>query len=157
MRYTGRASAVAALLALGGCTGGSDAMLRSMRELLPQSTRAEAASLDPKFEYLRVTRGKHVALLWRGSVERAQALPVDVYYSGQGEVVRVQNGRIVGAVGLTTEWRRVDVTSPSWAEITKTPAGARVIRSRDVMPGYISGLREELVVRPVAAPSGSAL
>ena len=161
MRCIGRAwrgaCAVGALIGLGACTGGAGAMFQSMRELLPAPARSEAAKLDPNFEYLRVTRGKRVALLWRGSVERAKPLPVDVYYSGQGEVVRVQNGRIVGALGLTTEWRRVEITSPSWSAIADAPAGARVTRTRDVMPGYISGLREELVVRPIAAPSGSAL
>ena len=149
--------AVGALLALGACTGSMGAVVQSMRELVPQSGRVESTKLDPKFEYLRVTRGKRVALLWRGSVERAHALPVDVYYSGQGEVVRVQNGRIVGAVGLTTEWRRVDIASPSWSAIASSPQGARVTRTRYVMPGYISGLREELVVRPIATPSRSAL
>ena len=129
--------AIAALLSLGACTGGMGAAVQSMRELLPSAGRAaEAPNLDPKLEYLRVTRDNRVAFLWRGSVERSQALPVDVFYSGQGEVVRVQNGRIVGALGLTTEWRRVDVVSPTWAAIARAPAEARVLRTRDVMPGY---------------------
>ena len=147
----------AALLALGGCTGGMGAVVQSMRELLPQSGRGEAAKLDPKFEYLRVTRDKRVALLWRGSVERAEPYPVDVFYSGQGEVVRVQNGRIAGAVGLTTEWRRVEIRSPSWSAIAKAPESARVVRTRDVMPGYVAGLREELALRSIAAPARTTL
>jgi hypothetical protein len=146
-----------ALLALSGCTGGMGAAMQSVRDLLPSRAPTEATQLDPKFDYLRVTRGKRVALLWRGNVERSQPLPVDVYYSGQGDVVRVQNGRIVGALGLTTEWRRVDVVAPPWTAIAKSPEQARVVRTRDVMPGYLSGLREELRVRAVGAPSGSAL
>ena len=151
------ALATAAVLVLSACTGGMGAAMQSVSELLPSRASAESPNLDPKFEYLRVTRGKRIGLLWRGSVERSQPLPVDVFYSGQGEVVRIQNGRIVGALGLTTEWRRVDVVAPSWSAIAKAPEQARVIRTRDVMPGYVSGLREELALRSIAPPSSSAL
>ena len=151
------AVAGAALLALSACSSGMGAAVQSLRELLPQPTRADATKLDPELEYLRVTRGKHVALLWRGSVERADGAPVDVYYSGQGEVVRLQNGRIVGASGLPTEWRRVEIKAPSWSTVAGSPERARVVRVRDVMPGYVSGLREDLALRRVAAPERSAL
>ena len=157
MRCGRMVPAIAALLTLSACTGGMGAAVQSVRELLPSTGRAEAPKLDPNLEYLRVTRGKRVAFLWRGSVEHSRPLPVDVFYSGQGEVVRVQNGRIVGALGLTTEWRRVDVVSPTWAVIAQAPAEARVIRTRDIMPGYFSGIREELAVVSIAPPAKSAL
>jgi hypothetical protein len=157
MRCRRMVPAIAAVLTLSACTGGMGAAVQSMRELLPSAGSTEAPKLDPKLEYIRVTRGKRVAFLWRGSVERWQALPVDVFYSGQGEVVRVQNGRIVGALGLTTEWRRVNIVSPTWAAIARAPAEARVIRTRDVMPGYFSGVREELALRSIRPPAGLAL
>jgi hypothetical protein len=149
--------AVAALLALSGCTGGMGAVVQSLREVLPGSSRADTAKLDPKFEYLRVTRGKQVAMLYRGTAEQSPAGRIDLYYSGLGEILRIQNGRIVGALGLTTEWRRVDVLAPQWRAAAAEAAGVRVIRTRDVMPGYVSDLREELVLRRVAVPSSSAL
>lgn len=152
-----RFAATAGVLGLSACTSGMGAAFQSLRELWPRSAKVEVAKLDPRFEYLRVTRGKHTGLLYRGSVERNAAGQVDVYYSGPGEVVRLQNGRIVGALGLTTEWRRVDIAAPPWAEAARSPATVRVVRIRDVMPGYISGLREELTLRQIEPPSGSAL
>lgn len=150
-------AAAGALLSASGCTSGMGAAVQSLRELLPRSARADATKLDPRFEYLRVTRGKHTGLMYRGSVERNPAGQVDVYYSGPGEVLRLQDGRIVGALGLTTEWRRVEVSAPAWAEVARAPAAARVVRTRDVMPGYISGLREELTLRLIEPPARSAV
>jgi hypothetical protein len=151
------AVATAALVVLAGCTGGMSAMVQSVRQVVSGTGGANAVPpLDPKFEYLRVARGKHVALLWRGSVEQSERGPVDVYYSGGGEVVRLQNGRIVGALGLTTEWRRADVVAPPWTVASASPA-TRVLRTRDVMPGYISGLRDELTLRVVEPPKASGL
>lgn len=149
--------AAAVLAALSACTGGFSAVTQSMREILPKAGQADSAKLDPKLEYLRVTRGRQVAMLWRGTVEQAQAGRVDVYYSGLGEVIRVQNGRIIGALGLTTEWRRADIAAPTWATAGRSSEPLRVVRTRDVMPGYVSGLREELALRRIGAPSSSAL
>ena len=149
--------AAAALAALVGCTGGMGAAVQSLREILPKAGGAESGALDPRFEYLRVTRGRHVALLWRGSVEQSKSGRVDVYYSSAGEVVRLQNGRIVGALGLATEWRRVEIEAPSWAAAAAAPAAARVVRVRDIMPGYVTDARELLELRRTAAPSRSAL
>ncbi|HEX2825355.1 MAG TPA: hypothetical protein VHP37_03340 [Burkholderiales bacterium] len=157
MRTARLTFAVAALLALPACTGGFSAVVQSMREVLPKSASTDSAALDPRLEYIRVTRGKQVAMLWRGSVEQAPAGRIDVYYSGLGEVIRVQNGRIVGALGLTTEWRGAEVSAPSWTAAAGAAEASRVVRTRDVMPGYISGLTEELALRRIAAPSSTAL
>jgi hypothetical protein len=147
--------AFAAALALAGCTSGMGAAVQSVRELLPKGGAVESAKLDPRFEYLRITRGKHVGLLYRGSVESSARGTINVYY-GAGEVVRLQDGRIVGALGLTTEWRRVEVEAPSWSAIGGG-SGVRIVRTRDVMPGYVSGLREELAVRRIPPVEDSAL
>ncbi len=48
-------------LLLGGCTTGMSAAVQSVRLLAGVGTAPETAKLDPQFEYLRVTRGKHVA------------------------------------------------------------------------------------------------
>jgi hypothetical protein len=151
------AFAAAAAVTLAACTTGFGAVVQSMREALPKSGQADSAKLDPKLEYLRVTRGKQVAMLWRGNVEQSDSGRIDVYYSGLGEVIRVQNGRIVGALGLTTEWRWAEVAAPEWTASASASAPVRVVRTRDVMPGYISGLREELALRRIATPPGSAL
>jgi hypothetical protein len=147
-----------ALLALAGCTPGMNAAVQSVRELVRQGAATDAQKLDPKFTYLRVTRGAHVGLLWQGSTERNSQGVVEVYYGSGGEVLRLQNGRVTGASGLPTEWRRVEfVQAPAWGDLTGATEAVAYQRVRDVMPGYRAGVRDDLTVRPVEPPSRSAL
>jgi hypothetical protein len=132
------------------------AMLTSLRQAAPVGQTTQAVVFDPRFEYLRITRGRHTGWMWLGSTEKSTAGPIEVYYSGQGEVLRLQNGRVVGASGLTTEWRKVTIESPRWGTAATAPT-AKVTRVRDVMPGYRAGIRDELVLRPVPTPASSAL
>lgn len=133
------------------------AAVDSVKQMIGRGAAEESTPLDPKFTYLRVTRGSHVGLLWLGSVERRAEGAVEVFYSGSGEVVRLLNGRVVGALGLATEWRHVDITPPAWAAVAKNQQSAPYRRTRDVMPGYRSGVRDELVLSVVAPPARTAL
>jgi hypothetical protein len=135
------------------------AVAQSLRLLvMPQSTADATTPLDPNFAYLRVTRGSHSGLLWRGSTEQARDGLIEVYYSGSGEVVRLQNGRIVGALGLTTEWRRVSVSgAPDWRTAASSGEAVRLTRVRDVMPGYQTDIRDDLVLKAVSPPQRSAI
>jgi hypothetical protein len=152
------AVAIACPVLLGACSTGMNAISDSLREIVPFGKKAATArSLDPAFAYLRITRGSHVGLLWRGNTERIADRAVEVYYSGSGEVVRLLDGRIVGALGLTTEWRRVSLAAPSWQSLAASPQGASFVRVRDVMPGYRSGVRDQVAVRPIPPPAGTAL
>jgi hypothetical protein len=132
------------------------AAVASLRQAV-QRAPPDSTPLDPKFAYLRVTRDSHVGLLWRGSMETNRAGPIEVYYSGTGEVVRLQHGRLIGAVGLTTEWRQVEVTAPAWAAVAAARDAQPVVRVRDVMPGYRTGVRDELLLKVIPAPARSAL
>lgn len=149
--------AIALACSLSACTTGMGAAVDSARQLISKSDQTAATPLDPKFAYLRVTRDSHVGLLWRGSVERSAKGPVEVYYGSGGEVVRLREGRVVGALGLNTEWRRVEVASTDWAAIAEAREPASQVRIRDVMPGYRAGIRDELRLRVIPAPARSAL
>jgi hypothetical protein len=141
---------------LGACTTGMGAAVESIRQVVRPSA-APVTPLDPKFNYVRVTRGSHVALLWRGSTEQGANGLVEVYYSSSGEVIRILDGRIVGALGLQTEWRKVTLSPPQWRAAAEAPNGVPFERMRDVMPGYRSGVREDMTVQPIAAPRRTAL
>lgn len=149
--------ASAAVLALEGCTPGMSAAVDSVRQAVGSGSAVETSKLDPNFAYLRVTRGKHVGLLWRGNVERSPGGPVEVYYSSTGEVVRLRDGRLMGALGLVTEWRYVADPAPGWADMVKSREPAAFVRTRDVMPGYRSGVRDELVLRRITPPERTGL
>ena len=145
--------------ATAGCTPGMQAAAQSAWQLLARKTSAEDHKLDPRFAYLRVTRDGNVGLLWQGSTERNREGIVEVYYGSGGEVLRLQDGRLLGAAGLPTEWRKVDLLqAPAWSALAA--AGAKPVayqRVRDVMPGYRAGVRDDLTVRETEPPSRSAL
>ncbi|HYC48456.1 MAG TPA: hypothetical protein VED01_23535 [Burkholderiales bacterium] len=148
--------AVTASLGLSGCTSGMGAAVVSLRQLVASQNSADSEALDPNFAYLRVTNGRHTGLLWRGSMEPSADGPIEVYYSSTGEVLRLQRGRVVGALGVPTEWRQVWVKAPAWRDIARS-GGTAYVRVRDVMPGYRSGVKDELSARVVPAPSKSAM
>lgn len=106
--------------------------------------------LNPNYQYLRVTLdGAKHALLVLGYVDAHPQGDIEVWYSAQGEVLRLQNGRLVGATGLPVEWRRVvySQTPPAWQAVPLE--GARFSSVRDEQPGYRSGLVEQVVLTPL--------
>ncbi|MDP2240422.1 MAG: YjbF family lipoprotein [Burkholderiales bacterium] len=118
----------------------------------------DSASLNPNFRYLRVTIEGRVALLALGNEDSHPQGPIEVWYSAQREVLRLQNGRLVGAVGLTTEWRNVVLPElPSWSAVAQAREPVPWVRVRDIMPGYRFGVRDTLLLRMVQPPQSSAL
>lgn len=109
--------------------------------------------LNPAYRYLHVTLGEaKPALLVLGYVDAHPHGDVEVWYSAQGEVLRLQNGRLVGAAGLPVEWRRVTYskTPPAWQSVPSE--GARFSSVRDEQPGYRMGLVEQVVLTPLLRP-----
>lgn len=149
--------AIAVLGFLSACTTGMGAAIDSARQLISKSDQTAATPLDPKFAYLRVTRDSHVGLLWRGNIERSAEGSVEVYYGSGGEIVRLRDGRVVGALGLNTEWRRVEFAPPEWSAVSSAGEPALFVRTRDIMPGYKAGVRDNLELRVIPAPARSAL
>ena len=146
------------IAAVSGCAGSTDAVLQAMKYVVQKDTSAARAQLNPNFVYLRATVDGRVALLALGFVDDHPQGPIQVWYSAQREVLRLQNGRIVGAVGLNAEWRNVVVPDfPPWSRIVEEGGVFRWVRSRDVMPGYRYGVRDTLALRAIAAPSRTAL
>ena len=114
-------------------------------------------TLNPNFQYLRVVTGGRVVVLALGDIDGPEQDPIEVWYSAEKEVLRIQRGRIVGAVGLTKEWRTVSLPElPSWNVLANSD-GYRWTRLRDVMPGYKFGVRDNLLTTKVSPPSRSTL
>jgi hypothetical protein len=56
------------------------------------------------------------------------------------------------------EWRGVTLpTLPSWSELVHRDQPYAWTRTRDVMPGYRSGVQDALILRRIAPPDNSAL
>ena len=132
--------------------------MESLQYAVRRDSSVATARLNPDFRYLRATIDGRVALLVLGYVDQHPQGPIEVWYSAEREVLRLQNGRIVGATGLTTEWRNVSFpTLPSWSVLERTEGAFRWVRERDVMPGYRFGIRDPLALRVSTVPSKSAL
>lgn len=143
---------------LGGCSSGTNALIDTARNVIGSGVDVSNVRLAPNIRYLRVTVSGRVALLALGYIESHPNGPVEVWYSAEREVLRFQNGRLIGAVGLTTEWRNVSIPQlPRWADLARREQAFKWERSRDLMPGYRSGIRDSLVLRVVPPVSGSEL
>ncbi|WP_206951089.1 YjbF family lipoprotein [Trinickia acidisoli] len=116
----------------------------------------DTAKLDTRYRYLRVTVHGRSTLMILGYVDPAPHTPVEVWYSAGGaEVLRLQDGRVVGTTAMPTDWSNVRLSAlPSWSSIS---APLTLTRRRDVMPGYDYGVVDTLSVIPIAPPSGTHL
>lgn len=158
MNNRAKAALLSLVGALSGCADSTSAIIQSLRYTIQSDSADSGAKLNPAFRYLRATvRGKS-ALLVLGYVEPNPQGPIQVWYSAEREVVRIQNGRLVGAVGTLTEWRNVQLSNvPSWSSLAREKTGTSVLRVRDVMPGYRYGVKEVLTIKLMSAPANSAL
>jgi len=154
-----RAVAFSLVTVLSACSSGSNAILQTLPYAYGRNPSVDNARLNPNYRYLRVTVDGRVALLALGEVDTDPQGPVEVWYSAEREVLRLQNGRLAGAVGLTTEWRAVSMSDlPRWSEIAR--AGNQMLRwtrVRDVMPGYRFGVKDVLSLRVIPEPKKTAL
>jgi hypothetical protein len=147
--------------ATGGCAvggPGGDAIFETAQSLVARNPAIDDAKLNPNLRYLRVTIGGRVVLLALGYLDPHPQGTIEVWYSAEREVVRLQNGRLVGAVGAITEWRNVVLPElPGWEKLAGGAAPFQWSRVRDVMPGYQYGVRDSLSLSVVTPPEKSAL
>lgn len=161
MRLTilARVAVALSVTVLSACATTPNPVFQNMREAVKQVLGAEAASLNPAFRYLRVDVEGHVIYVALGNEDRDSHGPVEVWYSAERAVLRLQDGRLVGAVGWPAEWRNVLLPEslPSWRTVANSGKPVRWTRVRDVMPGYRVGVRDALVLRAVSVPNRSEL
>lgn len=112
--------------------------------------------LDPQRQYLRASAGGPPEFLVLGFIDPHPQGPIEVWYSASGEVLRIQNGRIVAAVGLhPLEWRKVTLSAqPRWSNITTS---LQIQRQRDMMPGYQFSITDSLSISPISPRKKSNL
>ena len=158
MKIRTLAAPVLVVCTLAACTSGTNSMVQTLQQALQGNRSATDANLNPAFRYLRITIDGRVSFLALGSEDKPPQDPVEVWFSAQREVLRMQNGRLVGAAGVTTEWRAVKLPElPSWSELARSRQPFQWVRVRDVMPGYRYGVRDELVLSAISPPQKSAL
>ncbi len=104
---------------------------------------------NPAVRYLKVETEGRVIYLALGYVDPPAVEggdPTEVWYSSQGEVLKLRNGRIVATTGLKTDWRDVRLpVLPHWSAVNDSPVS--YVRTRDEMPGYRFGIEETIVLK----------
>ena len=118
----------------------------------------DTAKLDPRYRYLRVSHTGGVSGMILGALESAPSGQVEVWYASDGEIIRLENGRLAGITGLKPEWREVTLPSfPAWSKLAAQAEPFHWERLRDVMPGYRYGVRDKLALVVVPPPASSGL
>lgn len=137
---------------LAGCTSGLQAIGESLRYAATPDQRVTRASLDPKFEYLRVRVNGRLALLVLGAVDEHETdMPVQVFYSGEGETLKLQGGRI-SAFTSTNQSVQIRVLAPKEA-VWNFFSSSSYKRQVDSRPDYrFSQIQRIDVERLPAAP-----
>ena len=139
-----------------GC--GHTPVTRTLFDAIPSLSQKDVNSfnLNPNLRYLRVTVQNRTILMVQGYTERSADGNIEIWYSNGGEVIRIQNGRVIGTAGLETDWVSVNYTSlPSWQSLKQ--ASANYHRERDEMPGYRFGIKESVTIYPTPVPTNSKL
>ncbi len=110
-------------------------------------------SYVPGFEYLEVEweGRKSVMALGYRLVNASQT--DEHWYTSQGEMLKLQNGRIVQVLGMVREVRRLSTNTPLWTDLTSRKLPVVWSQTKDVMPGYRFGLQEFVITQQVEPTS----
>lgn len=142
-------------LSLAGCASGTGAEWDTLASVIRGDFAADKVQHvpqdpNPAYRYLRVElEGFPPAMLALGYVDVHPLGPVEVWYSARGEVLKVQNGRIVATTGLPLDWGSVQFipTPQPWDDVA--PHGAAFSRVRSELPSYRFDVAEHVTVTPV--------
>ena len=136
---------------------GHTPVTRTLAQAFDSGQNIDQQPLNPQFDYLRVSLNGRVALMVLGYREQAAQGLVDSWYSADGEVLKLQNGRIVSTAGFALDWRDVRYQNlPTWSEAS-ADRQRFFVRTRDQMPQYRFGITEKIAIYPIAAPKDAKL
>lgn len=136
----------AVLLCLTACAG-FNPVTDTAGYFFQSSVSAQEKRYVPGFEYLEVEwqgRKSAMALGYR-SLNSAQT--DEHWYTSQGEMLKLQNGRIVQVLGMTREVRRLSTNTPPWTNLISHKLPVVWSQTKDVMPDYRFGLQEFVITQ----------
>lgn len=140
------------MLWLAGCTSGGGAIV----DTLKYAAHLSAAPPEPRANriLLRTQLGSSVSYMALGYTEphpHNTSTPVEVWFTAQGEVIKLHQGRVVQTLGLSLNWHAVQTPAlPAWPAVGDS--GFEYVRARDEMPGYRLGLQDRVEVQKMPPP-----
>ena len=117
----------------------------------------DTLQLNPQLRYLRVTIKDKPLLMVLGYEEANHQGTLETWYSNQGEVLQLLNGRVRSTAGLAIDWKNVRYPAlPSWASLV---GGAfhEFVRMHDQMPRYAFDVAEQVQIYSIPAPTNANL
>jgi hypothetical protein len=142
-----------AFLFLSGCQ--SNPTFDTFRTMLPWVKQYE--QVQPGFEYILVSANGHEALMALGerrdTIDEFKNRTHEYWYTGQGEMLYLVNGRIHQALGFTNEIRSQTSAEPPWEQLSKSSNSIAWGRKIDLMPGFRYGLVNNITTFKIAAPN----
>ncbi|MFT3858137.1 MAG: hypothetical protein QM742_11795 [Aquabacterium sp.] len=139
-------------LSLQGCASRQKASAAALRSVLYHNEEVDSSPLRPDLRYLRVTLNGKAMLMVLGYVDHNEhGEAVEVWYSGDGEVLRLNAGRLAGLSGSPVEWTgvRFRPAPPPWTQIGKSTF---FVRHFDQMPGYLWNRKQQVRLDVIAQP-----
>jgi hypothetical protein len=146
----------AALLLLAGCGANMRAAIVTARQAMDGgATQAGSpAGLDPRFDYLRVHVGRQAGWMVRADDGPSPRGPLTHWYSADGALLRLLDGRLAGMTDGSRSWRATGLpVAVDWTALSR--GGALEYRQTvDLQPGYRLGLvrQRRLQASAEAAP-----
>ena len=126
-----------------------------------KSSNVDTVKLNPNLKYLRVTVRDRSVLMVLGYLDSTPQGNIETWYSSEGEVLRLLNGRVLSTNGLELDWRNVKYESlPNWSALSGSSSNSsnfQITRSLDLMPAYKFGIAEVVYLYGVNAPINSNL
>lgn len=126
-----------------------------------KSSNVDVIKLNPNLNYLRVTVRNRSVLTVLGYLENTPQGNLETWYSSEGEVLKLLNGRVVSTNGLELDWRNVrHEPLPNWAEVYALNSKASSFefkRYYDSTPSYRFGISETVQIYGIDAPNNSNL
>lgn len=132
-------------------------LTKTISDALGWSQNVDERNLNPDYRYLRVSTPERAFLMVLGYVDSSPNGNIETWYTNAGQVLRLQNGRLLSTKGFAVEWVSVTYKDlPTWSEAAARPR-TRFIRYRDEMPGYKVGVFDMVTIRNIDPPQDTRI
>ena len=140
---------------LAACSSRSLSLVQTATQSFRSPPDPSNTPLNPALRYMRIVADGRIALLVLGYTDQDKLGLVETWYSGEGEVLRLQNGHVVGLTGTSDEWRQTRLSAmPAWPAVGTVATFTRV---RDTMPNYRFNITDTMSMRQTLPPAKSNL
>ena len=134
-----------------GCQ--SNPTFDTFTNLLPWTKKYSQVSVG--LEYILVSTNENDALMALGErrIDESKNQIHEHWYTGQGEMLYLVNGRIQKALGFTNEIRSQINEAPTWNEVVESRRELTWRRKIDLMPGFRYGVINNISTKKIETPS----